>query len=399
MSPDTASPTPSSTQAVHAGRADLRNLGVHAPPLDLSTTYPFQDLDEAAESLDALAHGTAEADESVYARLHNPTVARCERAVADLEDADHCVAFGSGMAAITATLLAAGGAGGHVVAVRPCYGTTDHLLSNDLLGIDITWTAPDDIGDARRTDTILVFVETPANPTLTLVDLAAAREQAGSVPMLVDSTFAPPVLQRPLDHGATFSLHSATKFLGGHGDVVGGVVSTDDAEWAEQLRQVRVMTGALLHPLAAYLIQRSLPTLPARVERAQATAQVLADRLNNHPVPSTVHYPGLNDPPLLGSQMTGAGTMISFDVGDYEVARSLLQHTDCITPAVSLGAVDSLIQHPASLTHGVVEDEALDRGGVTPGLLRLSVGLEDPEDLWADLETAFDEAVSHQSSS
>ena len=383
---------PSLTEAVHAGRADLRDRGVHAPPIDLSTTYPFQDLDDAAESLDALAHGTADAEESVYARLHNPTVARCENAVAELEDAAHGVAFGSGMAAVTASLLAAAMDNRHVVAVRPCYGTTDHLLSSGLLGIDVTWTAPTDIGDAVRDDTALILVETPANPTLTLIDLAAVVEQAGSVPVLVDSTFAPPVLQRPLDHGATLSLHSATKFLGGHGDVMGGVVSTNDADWAQRLRQVRVMTGALLHPMAAYLIHRSLPTLPARVERAQTTAQTLAHRLDAHSSLSAVHYPGLQASPLLGSQMSGPGTMISFDVGDSDTARGVLKNTDCITPAVSLGAVDSLIQHPASLTHGVVDAEAREQNGITPGLLRLSVGLEDPDDLWRDLSSALDAA-------
>jgi len=388
--PPSPPPTAPVTQAVHAGRDDLQAEGVHAPPLDLSTTYPFRDLTTAGDSLNALAHGAAEADEPIYARLHNPTVARCEDAVAELEGAPHCIAFGSGMAAVTASLLAAGMDSRHVVAVRPCYGTTDHLLSTGLLGIDVTWTTPDTIGDAIQDDTALVIVETPANPTLQLVDLEAAAEQAGSVPMLVDSTFAPPVLQRPLDHGAALSLHSATKFLGGHGDVVGGVVSTDDADWAQRLRQVRVMTGALLHPMAAYLLHRSLPTLPARVERAQATAQTLADRLAAHSALSTVHYPGRRDSDLLGPQMSGPGTMISFDVGDAETARGLLQRTDVITPAVSLGAVDSLLQHPASLTHGVVDAEAREQNGITPGLLRLSVGLEDAEDLWHDLSTALD---------
>ena len=383
---------PSSTEAVHAGRDDFRAEGVHAPPLDLSTTYPFQDLDDAATSLDALAHGSPDAEEPVYSRLHNPTVSRCEKAVAALEDAAHCVAFGSGMAAVTASLLAAGMDDRHVVAVRPCYGTTDHLLSTGLLGLDVAWTTPEGISDAVRDDTALVIVETPANPTLQLVDLEAAAEQAGSVPMLVDSTFAPPVLQRPLDHGATLSLHSATKFLGGHGDVVGGVVSTNDPDWAERLRQVRVMTGALLHPMAAYLMHRSMPTLPARVQCAQSTAQTLADRLAANSALSTVHYPGLQASPLLGTQMDGPGTMISFDVGDPDAARCILQNTDLITPAVSLGAVDSLIQHPASLTHGVVDETARERSGITPGLLRLSVGLEDADDLWHDLSTAIDAA-------
>lgn len=379
-----------STDAVHAGRDDLRSLGVHAPPIDLSSTYPFRDLDDAAQSLDALAHGAPEAEEPVYARLHNPTVARCESAVAELEGASACVAFASGMAAITASLLAAGTDGRHVVAVRPCYGTTDHLLSSGLLGLDVTWTDADGIADALRPETSLVLVETPANPTLTLIDIQSVADQAESVPVLVDSTFAPPVVQRPLDHGATFSLHSATKFLGGHGDVVGGVVSTNDADWAARLRHVRVATGALLHPMAAYLMHRSLPTLPSRVERAQATAATLADRLTAHPAVTRVHFPGHTTSPLLGTQMRGPGTIVSFDVGAYDVARAILQRTERITPAVSLGSVDSLMQHPASLTHGVVDGDAKTRSGITPGMLRLSVGLEDADDLWADLRTALE---------
>lgn len=383
-------PSRTATDAVHAGRSDLRSQGVHAPPIDLSTTYPFRDLDDAAHSLDALAHGAPDAEEPVYARLHNPTVARCEAAVAELEDASDCVAFGSGMAAITASLLAASTNGRHVVAVRPCYGTTDHLLSSGLLGLDVTWAEPDGIAEAIQPETSLVLVETPANPTLTLVDLETVADQAGSVPVLVDSTFAPPVLQRPLAHGATLSLHSATKFLGGHGDVVAGVVSTRDADWAARLRHVRVATGALLHPMAAYLMHRSLPTLPQRIERAQASAHHLADRLVIHPAVTRVHYPGLTDAPLIGTQMRGPGTMVTFDVGAYEAARTVLQNTALITPAVSLGSVDSLLQHPASLTHGVVDAAAKEHSGITPGLLRLSVGLEDMDALWSDVRTALE---------
>jgi len=381
------------TEAVHAGRHDFSDRGVHAPPIDLSTTYPFGSLDDAARSLQSLAGGGADAEEPIYARLHNPTVARCEDAVARLEGADQCVAFGSGMAAVTATILAAGMNGHHMVAVRPCYGTTDHLLTSGLLGLDVTWTRPQNIGEACGDDTSLILVETPSNPTLALIDLDDVVRQAGDVPVLVDSTFAPPVLQQPLRHGATLSLHSATKFLGGHGDVVGGVVSTADSEWARRLRKVRVMTGALLHPMAAYLLHRSLPTLPGRVAQAQASAQTLAARLAEHDAVSSVSYPGLRDDPLLGTQMKGPGTMVAFDVGDTEAARRILDTVELITPAVSLGAVDSLIQHPASLTHGVVEEDTLQDSGVTPGLLRLSVGLEDEADLWEDLKTALNASL------
>ena len=381
-----------STRAVHAGRADLADLGVHALPLDLSTTYPFTDLDAATHSLDALVGGDERAPNPVYARLHNPTVARFEDALATLEDAEAAVAFGSGMAALTAVLLAAKQDGGHVVGVRPIYGTSDHLVSSGLLGLDVTWTGADAVGEAIRPETSLVIIETPANPTLALVDIEAVVAQAGAVPVLVDSTFATPVLQRPLAHGATFALHSATKFLGGHGDVIAGVVATTEA-WARRLRQVRVATGAILHPLGAYLLHRGLQTLALRVERAQATAQTLAERLAEHPAVEAVYYPGLpgGDPAgLLGRQMDGPGSLLAFEVeGGHEAAVRLLRSVRLATPAVSLGSVDTLIQHPAGLTHRVVDPEARAASGISEGLIRLSVGLEAADDLWADLDRAL----------
>lgn len=384
-----------STRAVHAGRDDFRDLGVHAPPLDLSTTYPFTDLGSATASLDALVSGEASAPNPIYARLHNPTVARFEDALAELEEAEAAVAFGSGMAALTAVLLAVRQDGAHVVAVRPIYGTSDHLLSCDLLGMDVTWTSPDGIAESITPETSLVLVETPSNPTLDLIDLEAVVAQAGRVPVLVDSTFATPVLQRPVRQGVALVLHSATKFLGGHGDVIAGVIATSDA-WARRLRQVRVATGALLHPLAGYLLHRGLPTLALRVERAQDSAQFLAERLAAHDGVTAVHYPGLpgGDPlGLIGRQMDGPGAILAFEVaGGYEAAVEVLRATQRMTPAVSLGSVDTLIQHPAGLTHRVVGEAGRAQGGITGGLLRVSVGMEDPGDLWADLR----QALAHQ---
>ncbi len=383
-------PSDLATRAVHAGRDDLRGLGVHALPIDLSSTYPFTDLDGATASLDALVSGDKSAPNPVYARLHNPTVGRFEDALADLEGAEASVAFASGMAALTAVLLAARADGGHVVGTRPIYGTTDHLLTCELMGMEVTWTTPDGVAEAIRPDTALVITETPANPTLALVDIEYVVAQAGDVPVLVDSTFATPVLQRPLEHGATLVMHSATKFLGGHGDVVGGVVACGE-DWARRLRQVRVATGALLHPLAGYLLHRGLATLPIRVERAQATAQILAERLADHPAVLEVAYPGLRDRTgLVGRQMDGPGTMLAFEVASYEQARAVLEAVCVMTPAVSLGSVDTLIQHPAGLTHRVLSDDAREQGGIAPGLLRLSVGLEAAEDLWRDLSRALE---------
>jgi cystathionine beta-lyase/cystathionine gamma-synthase len=381
----------SHTDAVHAGRGDFRELGCHAPPVDLSSTYPISDPEGATASLDALVEGSATAAEPVYSRLHNPTVARWEQSLARAEGAEAAVSFASGMAALTACLLGLPPEHRHVVAVRPVYGTSDHLLESGLLGTRVSWARPDRIAEHLRPDTGLVIIETPANPTLALIDIAAIVAQAGDVPVLVDSTFATPVLQQPLALGAALVLHSATKFLGGHGDVLAGVIACSEAR-ARALRQVRIATGAVLHPWAAFLLHRSMPTLGLRVERAQQTARTLALRLEQHPGVQRVHYPGLagQDPKgLIGRQMRGPGTVLAFEVGDQDQARSILGSLRLITPAVSLGSVDTLIQHPASLTHRVVAEQDRLTTGISPGLLRLSVGLEEPDDLWRDLEQAL----------
>ena len=384
------------TTAVHAARGDFRILGVHAPPIDLSTTYAIEDLDDATADLDAMLSGERPHTEKIYARLDNPTVSRFERAFAELEGADDSVAFGSGMAAITAVLLAARQRGTHVVAVRPIYGSTDHLLSCGLLGIDVTWATPSTVGEAIRANTSLVMIETPGNPTGALVDIADVVRQAHGVPVLVDSTFATPVLQTPIAHGAAMVVHSATKYIGGHGDVIAGVVATSNT-FAKQLRVVRVLTGALLHPMAAYLLHRGLQTLPVRVRAAQATAMVLAKRLFMHDAVESVRYPsipGCDPRGLVGTQMKGPGAMIAFTVrGGHEAAAAVMRSVMLATPAVSLGACDTLIQHPAGLTHRVVDAKALADDGITPGMLRLSVGLEDVEDLWWDLDGALNASV------
>ena len=383
------------TLAVHAGRDDLAALGVHALPIDLSTTNPLPDIDTGGASYEAIATGGHPTEGgSVYARLWNPTVARFERALAELEGADEAVAFASGMAAFSATLLAAmsQGHGRHVVAVRPLYGGTDHLLASGLLGAETTFCGPDEVGDAVREDTCLVVMETPCNPTLELVDIAAVVAAAGDVPVMVDSTFATPVLQNPLAHGAALVLHSATKYLGGHGDAMGGVVATN-AEWATAIRPVRAITGGLLHPLGAYLLHRGLPTLPLRVRAQQATAGQLAPLLAQHPAVARVHYPsmpGADPRGLLHTQLRGPGAMLALDlVGGYAAAQMLTGSLRLFTHAVSLGGVDSLVQHPASLTHRPVAPDA--RPGA--GIVRLSIGLEAAVDLWRDLNAALDAVV------
>jgi methionine-gamma-lyase len=387
------------TRGVHAGREDFSELGVHAPPLDMSTTYPVRDLEEGTASFDALVGGKATAQNPIYARLHNPTVARFENALAQLEETSDAVAFASGMAAMSACLLAARQHGDHVLAVRPLYGTSDHLLKSGLLGIRTRWVEPADVADAVNADTALVIIETPANPTLQLVDIAAVAKAAGKVPVLVDSTFATPVLQRPATLGAGLVMHSATKFLGGHGDVIAGVVACGSA-WASALRQVRAATGGLLHPLGAYLLHRGLQTLSLRVLKAQDNAQVLAARLQEHAAVASVSYPGIAvcDPTgLVGTQMSGPGSLMAFEVhGGHAAAAQVMASVRLATPAVSLGSVDTLIQHPAGLTHRTLDEATQRAHGITPGLLRLSVGIEHVDDIWADLDQALSATVMTQ---
>ena len=386
------------TRAVHAGRADLAGLGVHVPPIDLSTTNPLPDVELGGACYEALATGglPVPGGTHVYQRLWNPTTGRFEQALAELEGCAQAVAFASGMAAISACLLAAAAEGRrHVVAVRPLYGGTDHLLATGLLGSEISWAGPDEVAAALRPDTGLVVVETPGNPTLELLDLDRIAQQCGGpdgVPLLVDNTFATPILQQPARFGATLVVHSATKYLGGHGDVLAGVVATS-APWAEKLRRVRAVTGAILHPLAAYLLHRGLQTLPLRIRHQSDSALKLADWLTAHPAVDRVYYPGLAecDPlHLIGRQMSGPGAVLAISVrGGLEAAARVAGACTLITHAVSLGGVDTLIQHPASLTHRPVAGDARPHASV----LRLSVGLEDVDDLRADLTRALDAAA------
>lgn len=392
------------TIAVHAGREDLTKLGVHAVPLDFSTTYPISTLDAGGVTMDRALEGNEPlGHELIYRRIANPNVQRFEQAITALETSwlvaeagaraeDYAgVAFASGMAAITAVLHGTVVSGlPHVVGVRPVYGTTDHVLEIGLMGNEISWTTVDAIKDEIRPDTGLVYVESPANPTMNLLDIEEVVRAAGNVPVLVDNTFATPVLQQPLLQGATYVVHSATKYIGGHGDAMGGVVVTTQ-ERAKTLRQVRVGTGGLMDPLTAYLMHRGLTTIGVRVRAAQETAKVVADWLTKQPQVKEVFYPGLaqfDQENLVGpkSQMRGPGTMLAFDVaGGFTAAAKIAQSVKLITHAVSLGGVDTLIEHPASFTHRMVNPDARPHQAV----LRMAIGLEHPDDLIADLTQAF----------
>jgi cystathionine beta-lyase/cystathionine gamma-synthase len=384
------------TLAVHAGMEDLAETGSHVPPIDLSTTNPLPSVEAGGDAYESLAggHDLAPGQTAVYQRLWQPGVARFEEALASLEGTSHAVAFASGMAALSACLIATVSQGRpHVVALRPLYGGSDHVLATGMLGTEVTWCEDQDqIAAAIRPDTGLVVLETPANPTCELVDIEAVAAAAGDVPVLVDNTFATPVLQQPAMHGARLVLHSATKYLGGHGDVVGGVVACDE-EWAAKLRPVRALTGGILHPLAAYLLHRGLRTLPIRVRAQQATAAELATRLSAHEAVVDVHYPDAAHDPhhVLGRQMHGTGSIVALELrGGYDAAAAFVESVELATHAVSLGGVDTLVQHPASLTHRPVAPEA--RPGAS--IVRISVGLEHVDDLTVDLLHALDLSLS-----
>lgn len=378
------------TRAIHVGREDLIDLGVHAVPIDLSTTYPSRDMEAEAARLDILVTGARDGGMPVYGRVGNPTTDRFEKALASLESAEAAVAFSSGMAALSAALLATVAAGKpHVVGVRPLYGTSDFLLESGLLGVTTTFVNPDEAAAAIREDTGLVIVESPANPTLNEVDIRKLVSEIGDVPLLVDNTFATPILQRPLELGASIVLHSATKFLGGHGDVMAGAIVSSE-EYARQIRNVRYAVGSTLHPLSGYLLLRGLSTLPIRMRAQSENARILAERLSAHPAVSKVYYPGL-DPDRPADQMKGGGAMVSFEViGD---PGDVISGVQIITPAVSLGSVDSLIENPAAISHHIMEPEVRQSIGINDNLLRMSVGLEHVDDLWADLSRTFEGMV------
>jgi len=395
----TSIPASLSSLAVHAGRDDLAALGVHTMPIDLSTTNPLPSIEAGRDAYDTLAAGQVPSPgmTAVYRRAWNPTVARFEEALAALETfhpdgpalTAEAVAFASGMAATTAVVLSRVAAGRpHLIAVRPLYGGTDALLASGLLGSEVSFVDAHEVAEAVTERTGLVVMETPCNPTLELRDIADVVRQAGDVPVMIDNTFATPVLQRPLLLGATFVVHSATKYIGGHGDAMGGVVVTSP-EHAAELRPIRTVTGGLLDPWSAYLLHRGLATLPLRMQAQQSTAQQVAAWLATQPGIEHVFYPGIEggDPEsLIGRQMAGPGAMVAFELaGGFASAERVCGSLSLITHAVSLGGVDTLVEHPAALTHRVVAEDAQPRDGI----LRMSVGLESAEDLIADLGKAL----------
>ncbi|GAA5533754.1 trans-sulfuration enzyme family protein [Deinococcus aluminii] len=380
------------TRAVHAGHGLDPVTGAHAVPIYATSTFGYGNAERGARLF------AGEESGYFYSRLSNPTVRAFEEKVASLEGAADAVAFASGMGAASAVALTFLKSGDEVAFVGPLYGGTEGLLRDILGRFGVTVHEARDVEELRAVvteRTRLLWLETPTNPTLKVVDLQAASEIAHAVGALVvvDNTFSTPYLTRPLEFGADLVMHSATKYLGGHGDVVAGVVA-GSAELTTELRLHGLRhVGAVLGPFEAYLLLRGLKTLPLRMEAHCANAQALAEALQGHPAIKALHYPGLPDHPghdVAARQMRAFGGLVSLDLGSQEAAFAFLNNLKLFTQAVSLGDVESLSSHPASTTHQLLGEETLERQGVTPGLVRLSVGIEDQEDLIRDVLGALE---------
>ena len=384
--PDARDRTPGfGTLAIHAGQAPEPVTGAIMPPIFQTSTYVQPAVAEPKGGYD-------------YARVSNPTREALERNVAALEGGRHGVAFASGLSAIEAVVKRLS-KGDHVVSEENVYGGTMRMFSRVLekIGIDFTFLDsrdPETIRAALTDRTRIVHVETPSNPMMRLTDLMAAAEvahDAGAL-LMVDNTFASPFNQRPLEHGADVVVHSTTKYLNGHSDIIGGMVVVDDDALAEEIRFVRKSTGAVPGPMDAWLCLRGCKTLHVRMKAHNANGLAVARFLEGHDRVDAVHYPGLPSHPqheLATRQMDGFTGMVSFDVGTLERAKAFAESVEVFQLAESLGGVESLVNVPALMTHASVPEERRLAMGVTPGIIRLSVGIEDEADLLEDLDRAL----------
>jgi cystathionine gamma-lyase/cystathionine beta-lyase/cystathionine gamma-lyase/homocysteine desulfhydrase len=372
------------TRAIHAGQPPDPATGSVAVPIYQTSTYIHDRLGE---------HKGFE-----YARVQNPTRSALEENLASLEGGVSGHAFASGMAAITAltTLI---GQGDHVVASQSVYGGTYRLFTQvlDRYGLDFSWvdtSQPGAIEAALTERTKIVYVETPTNPLMEVTDLAHAAEvaHANGAILAVDNTFMSPYFQRPLELGADIVAHSTTKFLNGHSDSLGGALITASEEHGEWFDFVQKSAGGILGPMDSFLVLRGIKTLAVRMEQHERNGELVANFLNDHAVVERVHYPGLAEHPgheVQKRQAGGFGAMIAFDLGPYEAAERFLNRLRVMSLAESLGGVETLISHPASMTHASIPPDQRLKVGITDGLVRVSVGLEDADDLLADLDQAL----------
>lgn len=383
-----------SSTSVH-GVSERDKLGSVVTPIYQTSTFFFKSAEDGAKCF------SGESDGFIYTRLGNPTIDEFEATIAALEHGFNGIATSSGMAAVNTVYLTFLGQGDHVLCHNALYGPSRGILETAYpkFGVGSTFvdtTELKNVEEAIRPNTRLIFLETPANPTIGICDIEAISRLAHQrgINVCVDNTFCSPYLQNPLDLGADIVLHSLTKFINGHADIVGGIVVPKSEEDYEKLNYTMTNFGFNMDPHQAFLARRGLKTLGIRIDRAQENAMKVAEYLESHPKVAWVKYPGLKTHPqyeLAGKQMRGPGAMISFGLkGGYEAGRKLMNNVKFCVLAVSLGGIETLIQHPASMTHSKLSDEAKQKGGITRELVRLSIGIEEAEDIIADLEQAME---------
>lgn len=379
------------TAVIHEGYDSQVHLGSLSTPLFQTSTFTFETAEQGERRFAGMEDGY------IYSRLGNPTVKVLEQRIAALENGEAALAFGSGMAAVSAVLFALTNANDHILCSQGLYGCTFGLLkllkekyniTHDFSGMD----TEEKIRSAIKPETACIYVETPINPTMRLIDLemVASIAKEYNIPVVVDNTFSTPYLQRPLDLGCDIVLHSATKYICGHGDVVAGLVIGKKDFISRMAMTTQKDIGGILSPFDAWLLLRGLKTLPVRMDRHSYNAQKLVGKLKKHPAINHVFYPldrKHKEYKIAKKQMKQGGGLISFEIkGHKEDAQRFLNELKLIKIAVSLGDAESLIQHPATMTHAVVPKEERQQMGITDQLIRLSVGLEAWEDIWADLE-------------
>lgn len=392
-----------STRAIHAGYQKNEH-GALATPIYQTSTFIFDSAEQGGRRF------ALEEEGYIYSRIGNPTNTQLEEKLACLEGAEAALTTGSGMGAITSVIWTHIKAGDHIVAGKTLYGCTFGYLNHGIekFGVEVTFVDPSDPENFRKAmkdNTTLVYLETPANPNLTITDIEAvsaiAHEKEGCL-VVVDNTYCTPYIQRPLALGADVVVHSGTKYLNGHGDVIAGLIAGSQ-EFITNVRVfgVKDMTGSVLSPMDAYFIIRGMKTLNLRMDRHCANAQVVAEFLESHPAIASVSYPGLKSFPqyeLAKKQMSLPGAMIAFELkGGLEAGITLMNTVELCTLAVSLGDCETLIQHPASMTHSPYTPEERAECGIEEGLVRLSIGLESTDDIIADLKNALDPLIQAKS--
>ncbi len=381
------------SKLIHGGEHH-DEYGSATVPIYQTSTFRFLNVDDGAACF------SGEKDGYMYTRIGNPTISALERQVAELENGFGGIAVSSGMGAVTTLYMALLNQGEHMISSAAVYGASRVVMEQHFsrFGVESTYVATENIENIKsaiRPNTKVLYIETPANPTMGITDIAACAKLAKEhrLILVVDNTFCSPYLQQPLELGADVVFHSITKFLNGHADIVGGIIVAKTKELYNKIRPVMVNMGCNMDPHQAYMVIRGLKTLGIRIDRAQENAVKVAEFLNNHPKIKTVAYPGLSSHPqyeLGKKQMRGPGTMISFELkGGLQAGKTLMDSVKLAILAVSLGGVETLIQHPASMTHSKVPQASREAAGITDGLVRFSVGIENVEDIIADLEQAL----------